>query len=336
MSHPKSNLKKELIQTDIRLASEIATSLYGHRPEMDLLASSKHRVCRLRFSTGESTRSHPTLKILKLSPHPEDATLKKELKVIALLAQQGVPAPLIEHADMTGTLAGRAFFIMQSAGDTSAMDCLRQLNKMAREVSIPTEIKEQTQAQAAAIFTEMGTLLARIHSVTLPESGYIQHDKYVPQNAATYHKAVCDRVLTLAAQRILTPSEAAVITALPSPNLSGNSLCHNDFHPAQCIVDNGHIATAVDWQEAWSGNAIIDVAIAHAYLDFYCPASLVKCFLRGYIALRPLPETYHQTSLPIRLCHTVNMISSAYQQGQQSKMARALKQYNAYYKLFNT
>jgi len=330
-----SNPAKDFINVDIQLAKEIAVSCYGRIPEMDLLASSKQRVFRLRFSVGKATSSHPISKILKLSHQTEDAALKKELKVISLLTQQGIPAPNIEHTDMEGSLVGRAFFIMESAGNTSAMNCLRQLNELARNSSIPETTKQQTQAQATTIFTEMGTLLARIHCVTLPESGYIYHDKYVPQNAATYHKVVCDRALTLVAQGILTPPEAAVLTALPSPDLSGNSLCHNDFHPAQCIVDNGHITTAVDWQEAWSGNALIDVAIAHAYLDFYCPASLVKCFLRGYIALRPLPATYHQTSLPVRMYHTVNTLHDAYQQGQKSKVIRALTQYRAYYKLCN-
>ena len=104
----------------------------------------------------------------------------------------------------------------------------------------------------------------------------------------------------------------------------------------------------MDWEAAWAGNAAIDLAFTHAYLDFYCvsqtgdgvgrAAQLSRCFFDGYTALRPLPADYATAYLPVRMAHALGVLRAWHAWGpaawrnavERQRVARVLELFRVY------
>ena len=266
--------------TDQELALAIVRDRYGVAPELERLPGTNSAVFRLRV--GEAP------KVLKLAPSADAAKLQLELRIFALLAEHGLPAPTVEASDVTGALVGRPFILMASAGDRNVADCI------ARE-----------DPATPGLFAEMGTLLARIHGITLPSAGRIQHDRIVPRDRAAVLGNLGRTADALVAAGLLTRDEASRLGGMPFPDLDGRALCHGDFHAVQCVVADDHVSAVVDWASAWAGNAEVDLAVALAYLEFYAKPELVSRFLAGYAAVRPLGVDHSRRTLPTQMAHAV-------------------------------
>jgi Ser/Thr protein kinase RdoA (MazF antagonist) len=290
---------------DRDLASRIARHCYGREPRLEPLARYNNLVFRLRFADGA--------KILKLAKDADGAAIRKELRLIDLVRGHGVPAPTVEHADGQAALVGRPFFIMASAGE----------HTVANWIGAPSP-------QGPALFAEMGAVLAGIHAITLPASGDIRHDGIVVPDPQADRQRLEGVAAWAHAQGFLEAGEVARFLGLDVPPLDGRTLCHRDFHPVQCVVDEGRITAVVDWQSAWAGNAAVDVAIVHAYLDAYCPSELIGDFFRGYTALRPLPPDYAAAYRPVRMAQALALLRVWHGQGRSRLVRHALALYQAY------
>lgn len=287
------------------LARTIAVRCYGVEPRIEQLTSLNNAVFRLRFPDG--------CKILKLAANPLNASIRKELMLIGLLGNQGVPAPIVEYEDGEGTLVGRSFYVMNSAGEQTVGNWLAQPDTVAR-----------------TLFTEMGSILARIHAITLPQAGDIQPEGIVPRDYQHEREKLNQRADWFAMQGLLEQEEAAQFKSLDMPPLDGVELCHGDFHTVHCIVHEGRIAAVVDWESAWAGNSMIDLAITHTYLDYYCPSELIRCFFAGYRALRSLPVDYDRAYLPVRMAQALGLVWVCYGQSLGPNVRRAMELFRTY------
>jgi aminoglycoside phosphotransferase (APT) family kinase protein len=251
--------------------------------------------------------------ILKMAQGGDASALRKELAIIDLLHRGGLPAPAVEFADPGGVQLGRPFILMRSAGDRTVADWANN-----------------SDAEAPTLFAEMGNVLARIHGIGFRESGEIRDDGIVPLDAAAI-RATSDQAADWAAERgYIARDEAARFRGLATPPLEGPALCHRDFHGVQCVVARGRIAAVVDWESAWASSPVIDLAIAHAYLDFYCAPPLLDAFFSGYAAARPLPDRYDRDNLPIRMAHALGMMKVWHEQGLEPNLRRTIDLFRAY------
>lgn len=295
------------------LARAIARACYGEEPHVEALTRLNNLVFRLRFPGA--------WKVLKLAKGPDGAAIRKELMLIGLLARHAVPVPSVEHQDPEGSRVGRPYFVMASAGDRTAADWIGNPDDVPRR-----------------LFAEMGGVLARIHGITFEQSGDIRAEGIVPRDPALHLDALYRLADWLATERLLDAGEVALFESLPFPPVDGRQLCHGDFHAVQCIVRDGRIAAVVDWESAWVANPIIDFAITHAYLDFYSPPELIRCFVAGYAADRPLPPDYERAYLPVRMAHALGLIRAWRSRGPGAwrhalahrKVEHAVELYRAY------
>lgn len=293
------------MSTDAELARRIAVECYGAEPRLEPLSRLNNIVFRLRFVDG--------VKILKLAKGPRAGAIGKELMLIRLLAVHGVPVPVVEHADAEGARVGRPYIVMDSAGDRTVADWVPKGDEVARR-----------------LFTEMGAVLARIHGVGLPASGDITAAGIMRRDTGRLLQQLYALADWVVAQGLLEPAEAVLLKSLPMPDPEGTSLCHSDFHAVQCVVRDERITAVVDWESAWSGNAAIDFAIVQAYLEFYCPAALIHCFVAGYTEARALPADYGAVYRPVRMAHALGLLRVWHEQRRPENVRRAVELYRAY------
>ncbi len=265
-----------------QVAGAIARRYCGAEPEIALLSELNNLVYRVRGPAIDM--------ILKLAKGPDGGVLRKELALFDLLDRHGVPVPAVKHADPDGSLMGQPFFLMESAGERTAMDWVAR-----------------PDALAGPLFTEMGSILARVHGIALPENA--RPPGVSPRDPSATIGRVHAMADWAAAQGLLPADRVARFKALPVPPLGGEALCHGDFHAVQCVVRAGRISAVVDWESAWVGNPFVDVAVAHAYLEFYAPRELVQRFLDGYAATRELPLDYARTYRSVHMAHWLALLA---------------------------
>ncbi len=132
------------------------------------------------------------------------------------------------------------------------------------------------------------------------------------------------------ARGLLEPTEVQCFKALSLPDPGGESLCHGDFHPVRYIVGDAHISAVVDWEKAWAGNSTTDLAMTHAYLDFYCPEEATARFLAGYAGSRPVPGGYEKAYLPVRMAQALGMVRAWNEQPRPKALRRTVELYRSY------
>jgi aminoglycoside phosphotransferase (APT) family kinase protein len=239
----------------------------------------------------------------------------KELALLPLLAREGAPTPTVEHADPTGSVAGRPFLLMASAGGATVLDSATRPGP-----------------EGERLFGEMGEILALIHGITFPDSGDLRPEGRVPIDEDEQRRRVRALGDWAEAQEYLDAAAAGRFRALPFPSWQGHSLCHRDFHAVQCVVSGGRIRAVVDWESAWAANAAIDLALTHAYLDSYAPDSLVRAFFAGDTSVRPLPEDYAALARPVRLAQALALARVWHGQRRPGLVRRAIELYRSWEK----
>lgn len=258
--------------------------------------------------------------VLKLAKTADGAATRKEARIVERLHVQGIPVAQLERVDEEGSVGGRPFLLMRSAGEQTVADLL------------------ETGDAARSLTHEMGVILATIHR--LPASGFVDlpAERILAAGIASYLESLSAVADALSAQGFLERDELARFRAARLPPAEGDSLCHSDYHAVQCVVRDERISAVVDWESAWIGNPTIDLAISHAYLDFYCPRELTRAFLDGYESIGAIPAGYGQDYLPVRMAQTLGMLRAWYTRGEnawqgaisQGKVARAVKLFRLY------
>ena len=292
-----------------RQAARIALARFGPQAQVEPVGGPKGAVFRIRLPES--------VKILKLGRAAAAGGLRKEQALIERLRREGIPVPLIEHAELD---ADPPYVLMTSAGDYRAADYM------------------QAPALAAQnVFGEMGVLLARIHRVELPAAGDILAEgRFVPRERTAYLEKLGRLADGLAAGGLIEGADAQLFRSLPMPELTGTNLCHGDFHAVQCIVRDGHVTAVVDWEGAWAGNPAVDFAVAQAYLESYCPKDLLASFVAGYLSQRSLPPGYQIDYLPVRMAQTLALMRTLHAAGQTAYVARAVEMFRGYVSAWNS
>jgi Ser/Thr protein kinase RdoA (MazF antagonist) len=152
----------------------------------------------------------------------------------------------------------------------------------------------QTPA-APALIQDIGALLARVHTHTLPAFG----EAHVPpaDDAPGWWEMVharfdlwldtCTGVLSEETLAQIRAAYAALSRDLPKPD--GPCWIHADFRPGNLLVADGRIAGLIDFESARGGAADFDfVKVSRALFDAQ-PGSRAA-FLAGYDAVRPHPD----------------------------------------------
>lgn len=296
---------------ELALAREIGRDCYGSEPRVELVGGSNNALVRLYAQSG--------VKLLKLAREGEAGAVGKELRLIALLRDHGLPAPVVEHADPEGARHGRAFFAMAQSGERTVYDLLGEGG--------------DTPSRLAR---EMGSLQARFHAIELPGSGTILAERIEPSSPEPLLESLRAVSRELVAENLLSAEEDERFRRLRLPPHQGSSLCHGDFHAVQCVVRMGRIAAIVDWEAAWAGNPTIDCAVTQAYLESYAPAALVRAWLDGYQEQRSLPPDYARAYLPVRMVQVVGVLRAWRAHGvwraavASGRVPRALELFRAY------
>jgi aminoglycoside phosphotransferase (APT) family kinase protein len=223
-------------------------------------ASAEHQVFRI-------DRSGPAA-YLKLA---EPAQVSRELAVLQLLREHGVPVAETEAADPSGASTG--------------VPC-----SLLREVA-----GEPTNGTSAA-FCTAAPVLRQIHELRFSGSGYLTADAATLRGqTATWPDAMADQAgdIDALASAGVTDAEllrraAAVVRqrahVFTTPH--NGHLVHGDFHPRHVYARGGRITAIIDWGDASSGDPRYDlgrilhsVAVTHGL-----PAgkNMLRRFLAGY------------------------------------------------------
>ena len=211
-------------------------------------------------------------KVMKLYPRQSNAAVK-ELMLVDLVGKRGVPVATIDHADPEGKIAGRPFIIMETAG--------------------PKTLAEMRLANAAGSglldhYREMGEILLRIHAVKMPRAGEISGRKIEPGDPRGFVEGLIEVGRLLVSRGLIPVHDLDTFSTAQLPSTEGRSLCHSDYREAQCVIDSHRISAVLDWESAWSGNALIDFAIARTHLELLGEQRIVEAFANGYLAGRTL------------------------------------------------
>ena len=285
---------------DIDLARAVARAFYAQEPVVEPLAGTTYPVFRLQLTDGT--------RFVKFADRQRITT---EAAVLKRVAQDRIPVPAVEHADPDGAIVGRPFLITRSAGERTLLSCM-----MARDPAVP------------ALFEEAGSILARIHAIQIPTDdrpgGVNPRDPFAVLGRL---RAAGEQVV---AAGLLTLVEVRAFLVLPMPDLSGEHLCHGDFHAVQCIERDGRVAAIVDWEGAWVGNSAVDLAVAHAYFDLYAPIDLTRRFLAGYATIGKVPSDDDKTSIMVRMAHTLALANLWHERGQFGNARRAADLFREY------
>ena len=292
--------------SNIHLARGIALRHFG--PEAEVVPAGLYNPNIFRVTAAD------VVHYLKLAKSPDDTGLRKEAVLIAMLRGQGVPvAPVRDHGKSAED--GREFLVMDSAGDTTVGHALARGDTASLQLC-----------------AEMGATLARVHGLRLPAAGDIRADGIVPLRPDELLNRLHSTADWLVERGLLRPEEAAAFRRIPMPSIDGTELCHGDFHAVHCLVTEDRITAVVDWESAWSGNSAIDLAVTHAYLNYYCPLEGVRSFLAGYAQVKPLPPDYDRVYLPARMAHALGLAKVWRLRARPGEARRAVELFRIYAK----
>lgn len=303
---------------DIAIAEKVAQKCYGQTPRIELIPSHYNAVFRLWLEDGP--------RVLKLAKRtPERASTRKELFIFGKLAEHGVPVPIVEHKDTSGREVGHPFFIMKSAGDHTVAEYIHEADD-----------------RACRLLRTMGGVFALIHSITFDAPGPIVHDRVSPiRNAALERRAFedwCQRLIDeIESRGLLEPREIKVVRKAVSslPATQGASLCHGDFHAAQCIVDSAtirddtpRIEAVVDWEAASAGDPVYDFADHHVYMENTYHPALIGHFREGYESVRPLPRDYDKRYTSVRMIQQLVLVRTFHRRIEPDRVRRGIEHYH--------
>lgn len=200
-------------------------------------------------------------------------------------------------------------------------------------------------AQPSHIFDimyEAGGKLAQIAKIKLPSAGFFDENLGIskPINTQEYLSFLDGLLQDTAVCQGLGEHTTAVINAHFSqlkdllPNEEGHNLVHGDFDPANILVVNAgndlHISGIIDWEFAFSGSSLHDVAnmlrYAHKMPDEYKKGFIDSLTDSGMT----LPDGWHITIILLNLLSLLDCLKRTQpaKQSQRTEDILSLINYN--------
>jgi len=238
--------------------------------------------------------------VLRIYRSGEAGTARREAALLRLLADV-VPVPRVLHVDASETL--ELPFVM-----------------MERVEGVRLEHRLSGGDDDAELGANVGGVLARIHAIQLPVAGWFDPElqTITPFGESDGWFAFIRKTLDegQAAQRLGRDVAARLRTLLDRhPHaldgfVDAPCLLHADFKPANLLirVERPAVAAVLDWEFAFSGPALFDLAIMLRHEE-EMPPRYVSAMLESYQSERgPLPEGWRTAA---RLLDLVNLCDLA-------------------------
>ena len=257
----------------------------------ELLSKAFPGPIELKPAVGEGTHRTYLLEhggvthFVRVEDGPEgDGHLDTEAKVVATVAQTGVPVARVLFTDASRQ---RVPFAVQVIEFFACPD----LNRPHREGRLPL----------AAVAEEIGQAVARWQAV--PVKGFGPFQQLDPKDGklhgyhasyATYFRLHLDRHLgLLETEGFLSPTEAADICRAVEDHAAllefgEGCLVHKDLALWNILGTPEGIRAFIDWDDAIAGDPTDDLSL----LACFHPAEVVQAAVRGYETVRPLPEHF--------------------------------------------
>jgi aminoglycoside phosphotransferase (APT) family kinase protein len=213
----------------------------------------------LRALWQDANGRHDERLIMRKAPRggvlePYDAS--KEFRILQALEGTPVAVPRPYWCDPTGTVLGTTFYLMEF---------------VEGDVPLPwdTTIKEEDKAEMHRQFTDT---LAALHTVDWEAKGLqflgVPVDRTDP---AALELERCDELLARVALRPY-PVLREVIEWLRErrPRTPRLSLIHDDYRMGNFVWRDGRIAAFLDWERAFIGDPMADIAFGRLDLGGWC------------------------------------------------------------------
>lgn len=215
---------------------------------------------RVSWQEGGERREGPM--ILRKAPlggvlEPYDAS--KEFRILDALEDTSMPAPRVFWLEPTGAVLGTSFYLMEF---------------IEGEVPLPwdTDVPQERRNEMHRQFTDA---LATLHTVDWEARGLgflgVPDDRSDP---AALELGRCQETLERIALRPY-PVIHELIAHLRErrPRAARLSLIHDDFRMGNFIWRDGRIRAFIDWERAFIGDPMADVAFTRLYLAGWCSIS---------------------------------------------------------------
>jgi aminoglycoside phosphotransferase (APT) family kinase protein len=314
---------RSVMQHDAWVRALIADRL-GGCSDCNLLASLNHRVYRV--STPRGSRILKVGKVEGGRPFEAGAravrdSLAKERLLLERLRIAGMPVPRVVLHDLESD--SEPWLLMDDCGPST----------VAQFVA-PADRTPVQQATARCLCEQMGRTLADLHRIEMPAAGEIEYDasrgslRFRPRDWRT----LADRLTRVAQGAVhrgwLTAAEMASFSQSFRPPETAVRLCHGDFHAVQAIVDDGQLRAVVDWQSAWAGDPLVDLAVAETNLAMYSSPEFLVAFRRAYedraVESPWLADCHHATRQRLGLWQALALVEVAERTGHAALRERAL------------
>ncbi len=214
-----------------------------------------------------------------------------ETRAYELLKGSGVPVPEVVVLDTSRVHLPHDYMVMTKVTGQQVIECWHTLN--------PDE-----QQQVAY---EAGRYLAIMHSLSLPQVGYIYD---LPQKGFEHWRDFVDTFYQNYRKwglenGALSDSLAARMDAMMQrmypllDAITNKGLIHGDYHHANILQHNGHITGILDFEWSKVGDGSWDFKVDKQW-ENECPGSRAPMYA-GYEAVRPLDAHHLHRSILSRI-----------------------------------
>jgi len=222
----------------------------------------------LRATWQQDGARHDARLIMRKAPRggvlePYDAS--KEFRVLKALEGTPVPAPCVLWVEPTGRILGTSFYLMEFVEGTVPLPW---------DQSIPADARAEMHRQFADV-------LAALHTIDWEarQLGFLG----VPVDRGDPAALELDRCEDTLARVALRPypllHEVIAWLRVRRPRAPRLSLVHGDYRMGNFVWRDDHIVAILDWERAFIGDPIADVAFSRLDLAGWCS-------IRGSMAQR--------------------------------------------------
>lgn len=165
---------------------------------------------------------------------------------------------------------------------------------------------------------DVGRVMARIHRIKVNGFGFFDNNLAKETGELRgIHASNREHVLAALPQNLeelvgakyITTTQAREITRLLSESklldYDDPRLIHNDFADWNTIVKDGKVVAAIDWDEAFAGDPIADIAC----WTLFFPIDRLQMLLDGYKEVADLPDDFEERLHIYRLRYTVSKMT---------------------------
>ncbi len=224
-----------------------------------------------------------------------------ETAVVNLALENGIPAPkplAVEYENGPGKLDFVLF-------------------EKVRGANMKIHLTEHPEDEAKLV-RDVGRTMAHIHQIKVNGFGFFDND--LAKKTGELHgihtsnrehvlAALPQNLEVLVGAEYITNAQATEITRLLSESelieCEDPRLIHNDFADWNTIVKDGKVVAAIDWDEAYAGDPIADIAC----WTLFFPSSRLPMLLEGYKDVADLPDDFEARLHIYRLRYLVSKLT---------------------------